>query len=211
MKKILWLAGLSVALVAAWGAKTALADEALEQPSFTLERQDGAYEFRVYEPYLVAEVSVDGQRSQAANVGFRMLAGYIFGANQTLQDPAKAEKMAMTSPVTQEPTAEGQWKVRFMMPKKYTLETLPKAKEPRIRFFYTARQRFVALRFRGSWDEPNLNRHRKQLLEYAHKNHLSAQEPIVYAFYNAPFVLPTLRRNEVMLALPEKDGSGNPH
>ena len=117
MKKILWLAGLSVALVAAWGAKTALADEALEQPSFTLERQDGAYEFRVYEPYLAAEVSVDGQRSQAANVGFRMLAGYIFGANQTLQDPAKAEKMAMTSPVTHEPTAEGQWKVRFMMPK----------------------------------------------------------------------------------------------
>jgi len=83
------------------------------------------------------------------------------------------------------------------------LETLPKATEPRIRFFYTGKQRFLALRFRGAWDEENLNRHREQLLEYGRKNQLAAQEQVSYAFYNAPFVLPSLRRNEVLLALPE--------
>ena len=204
MKRFLWFAGLSLALLAAWGAKMVLAEDSLEQPSFTLERQDGPYEFRIYEPYLVAEVTVEGKRSQAANEGFRMLGGYIFGANQSLQDPAQPEKIPMTSPVTQEPGGGGQWKIRFVMPKKFTLETLPKAKEPRIRFFYTGRQRFLALRFRGGWDEKNLNRHREQLLEYARKNQLDGKEQVSYAFYNAPFVLPSLRRNEVLLALSEK-------
>jgi len=201
MKKWIWMIGLALGLGAAWGTKTALADGSLEQPAFTLERQEGPYEFRLYEPYLVAEVTVEGQRSQAANAGFRVLAGYIFGANQSLADPSQPEKIAMTSPVTQEPSDAGQWKVRFMMPSKFTKETLPKAENPNIRFFYTQRQRFLALRFSGSWDEANLDKHRRQILQYAAEPGLTEKEKVLFAFYNAPFVPPPLRRNEVLLPL----------
>jgi hypothetical protein len=199
-----WLTGLiflPVLVVAALGIRQAVAENALETPEYQVTQKDGNYEFRTYPAYLVAEVSVSGDRSQAASAGFEILAGYIFGANRSRQAPDQPEKIAMTSPVTQLPQPDGQWKVRFMMPRRYRLETLPVAKDERIRFFSTQPERYLALRFSGSWDEENLTRHRIQLQEYAESHHIESKETPMYAFYNAPFVPAPLRRNEVLLRL----------
>ena len=195
---------LGLLLATGWGVRYVMAESQLESPEYTVENRDGAFEFRSYPAYLVAEVSVSGARSQAANQGFEILAGYIFGANPPRQAPERAEKIAMTSPVTQIPESDGQWKVRFMMPRRFTLETLPTARDERIRFFYTKEERFVALRFSGDWSEANLVRHRSQLEQYATEHRLNSLGSPVYAFYNAPFVPPPLRRNEVLLKLPDR-------
>jgi hypothetical protein len=68
---------------------------ATEEPTFHASLQEGAFEVRDYPSLIAAEVSVKGNRSEAATAGFKLLAAYIFGANQ------RREKVAMTAPVLQ--------------------------------------------------------------------------------------------------------------
>ena len=66
-----------------------------------LRRYEDSIELRLYEPCIIAEVavpkSVEPDFRRAQNVGFRKIAGFIFGAN-SLPDGA-GEKISMTSPV----------------------------------------------------------------------------------------------------------------
>jgi hypothetical protein len=52
-----------------------------EIPSYKIIKQVGNIEFREYEPRLVAEIDVKGDREKAANEGFMALARYISGKN----------------------------------------------------------------------------------------------------------------------------------
>ena len=89
-------------------------------------------EIRQYGPRLAAETVVPGDEIAARSEGFRRIAAYIFGANHGSSkidmtapvSTAPSETIAMTAPVAQAKTPEG-WHVRFFMPAKYTLETLP--------------------------------------------------------------------------------------
>ena len=202
MPKLACSAFFALMLLVIFGVREVVAERSLEGPTYTLDKTDGAIEVRSYQPYLVAQVTVKGDRPQAANQGFEILAGYIFGKNRSRKAPRQAEKIAMTSPVTQEPQGQGSWKVRFMMPQTQTLETLPVAEDERIRFLHNPAERYLVLRFSGGWSEDNLSQHRKQLQQYAASHQLEVSGEPFYAFYNAPFVPPPLRRNEVLLRLP---------
>ncbi len=116
-----------------------------ESPRYSVIKKDGVIEVRHYETSLVAEVEVVGDRDKAINEGFMILAGYIFGNNlskekiamTTLVSQSKAnEKIAMTTPVVQS-GADDRWDIQFTMPSKYTLDTLPSAKDARIQFRMT--------------------------------------------------------------------------
>ena len=201
MKKLLLLAGSLIGLALVLQVRQVYSEQALESPDYQVEKRDDRFEFRRYESYLVAEVTVSGPREKAANQGFSILAGYIFGSNQSRKTPAESEKIAMTAPVTQLPVDEGAWKIRFMMPKKYTLENLPIAKDDRIRFFHTEPERYLAFNFSGAWKDDQLNQAKEKLLEYVRNSQLKVEGEPFYAFYNSPFVPPPLRRNEVLLKL----------
>ena len=87
---------------------------ALEQPKYTVIREEGDFELRSYEPYIVAETTVEGAWNEVGNEAFRRLAGYIFGGNRKRTSPSPgasasaepqsqelSQKIAMTAPVTQ--------------------------------------------------------------------------------------------------------------
>ena len=58
------------------------------------------------------------------------------------------EKIAMTAPVTQQ-GSDKSWRVRFIMPSKYTMETLPKPNNPAIELKEIPAKRFAVIRFSG--------------------------------------------------------------
>ena len=58
----------------------------IETPSYTVIEQQKPFEIRRYEPMLIAEVTVNGNRKKAATKGFKLLADYIFGNNQSQID-----------------------------------------------------------------------------------------------------------------------------
>jgi hypothetical protein len=179
-----------------------------ETPAYDVEKTDGAFEIRTYPAHVVAEVTVEGNRDAAINAGFRVLAGYIFGGNQsrakvamtTPVTQATSEKIAMTTPVTQ--TGSNQrWMVQFMMPSTYTLQTLPKPDETRIRLTTTAPVRLAVLRFSGVPTTASLVSRSAELGSWAASKGLKITGAPRYMYYDAPFTLPWNRRNEVAFVL----------
>lgn len=205
-----WLIGFG-ALIAAMGfGGTAMA---IEQPIYTLEAKAGSIEVRGYAPQLAAEVEVRGERDAAINAGFRLLADYIFGNNQgkakvamtapVVQAPSAGEgqSIAMTAPVVQAPQGENGWRVRFIMPSKYTLETVPRPNNPRVKLIPVAAHRVAVIRFSGLANEKVLQAKTRELQAHLAAQNLQASGPPTYAFYDPPWTLPFLRRNEVLIAL----------
>jgi hypothetical protein len=168
---------------------------------------DRNIEIRLYSPRVVAQVEVAGDQKTALNEGFRILAAYIFGNNNGRQKiemmapvAAQPEKIPMTSPVTASGSA-GALAVRFFMPQRYSLTTLPSPSDERIKLVELPPQRFAAIRFSGFWNRANFSRHADRLLECLRRNNLEPSGPPVNAYYNPPYALPFMRRNEVLVPL----------
>lgn len=203
---MLWIvAGVAAVGAALWGPMASN----VEQAKYTVVKSDGAFELRDYAPHIVAEARVKGEREAAINDGFRIIAGYIFGGNQPKQNVAMTapvmqtsagENVAMTAPVTQTAAgAAGEWVVRFVMPASYTMETLPKPNDERVELIPVAEQQFAVVRFSGTGSEENLAKQEALLRDYLAKYAIKTHAAATYAFYNPPWTLPFLRRNEVMI------------
>jgi len=177
----------------------------VETPSYKVIQSKGKIEIREFDPMVIAEVQVVGRRKDAISSGFKLLADYIFGNNisqenidttATIQQPA-SEKIAMTAPVQQQ-LANDSWLVSFVMPSEYNLEDLPKPKNIEVKLKNVPVKRFVTIQFSGTSSDENLAKHKKLLVEFIETNSISVTGTPKYAFYNPPWTLPLMRRNEVM-------------
>ncbi len=177
----------------------------VEQPSYTIVRSWESFEIRDYPQLIVAETEVLGERKQAINAGFRIIANYIFGNNAPQQKISMTapvtqqagEKIAMTAPVLQEASGDT-WMVRFIMPSDYTLETLPAPNNPNVKLIKVPAERVAAIRFSGLAGDESISRQRKLLLERIAQLGLTVHGEPILAFYNPPWTLPFLRRNEIL-------------
>lgn len=201
-----WIAGLSGLLLVAFATAGPIMSR-VEQPDYKVETSAGSIEIRSYGPMIAAEATVGGERMTAIGEGFRLIAAYIFGANRpnakiAMTAPVQQQKqtITMTAPVTQQGGGNS-WVVRFIMPKAYSIETLPVPSDPRITLRPLPSRRFVAVTFSGSASERSIDEHIQELRRYSSEHALlTIGEPLL-AFYNPPWTLPFLRRNEVMLEL----------
>lgn len=180
----------------------------VEQPYYQVLRTENNIEIRQYQPMLIAEVTIADNRERAINLGFRQLADYIFGNNRVKQNikmtaPVQQQrnmKIAMTAPVQQQ-AVSGNWQVSFVMPAEYTIKTLPMPVNENVIIKKIPAKQFVVIRFSGFNSDKNIQMHEKILLEYTKRNKLSVTGNVKYAYYNPPWTLPPLRRNELMLEL----------
>ena len=181
--------------LAAMGAAAVYAQyRQTEQPKFTLIQADADFELRDYPSLVVAEVSHSGSRERASGASFRRLAAYIFAQDR----PEGGEKIAMTSPVLQDETTPGEWRMRFVMPSQYTLETLPPAPAD-IALTQMPARRMAAIRFAGNGTGRDLALMEARLREWMTAQRLMPAGEAEYAFYDAPMVPGPLRRNEVLI------------
>lgn len=209
-KKTIWITlGLIIILIAAFALSGTIMSQ-VDEPEYKVLESSGDIEIRQYEPTLVAQVLVEGERKDAISKGFRVLADFIFGNNKDDKEIAmtapvtqqEGKKIAMTAPVTQQKEMDQYWRVRFVMPAEYTLETLPKPVDEKVEILSVPGQKFAVIRFSGSSTEDNLQTHLKELQAYLAQNKLEGIGDPIYAFYNPPWTLPFMRRNEIMIELP---------
>lgn len=185
----------------------------LEQPDYTVVYKDGDIEYRQYEPYLVSETVIQntGDYNDAGNEGFRRLFRYITGSNQaqakiamtapvaqTPQAEKTGEKIAMTAPVQQGESAEG-WRVAFMLPTEYTLETAPVPTDERVQIKAMPGRLMAVLRYSGRWTESNFEKKQDALRDVIDGESIDRIGEFQSAFYNPPYTPPFMRRNEVMV------------
>jgi len=205
--KIIGLAGFALLCVSSLlVVKSAMA---IEKAKYSvLEKEDG-FEIRKYDPQIVAETFVEGDLEKAGNEGFRRLYAYISGENTTKQSismtaPVSQEtgskKIAMTAPVKQE-KKENRWRITFLMPAEYTLETLPRPNDTRVRLTEESGRLMVAVKYSGTWSEEGYEENRALLEEYIQKRGLTKTGEPVWARYDPPFMPWFLRRNEVLIPI----------
>ncbi len=182
-----------------------------ETPSYTVIEKQGDIELRNYPAYIKAEVEVVGTPYRKAIFkGFSMLANYIFGDNVKTEKIAMAspvqvsqsEKIAMTKPVTI--SGEGTYTVAFIMPSEYTMESLPKPKDPAISFTKVESQTMAAISFSGFYREQQVKKSKRQLETWLKKEGIQAAGEFVVAGYDPPWVPWFLARNEVMIPIKPK-------
>ena len=182
----------------------------VERPKYEVISSTDNIEMRVYAPMIIAEVDVQGERKQAINDGFRLLADYIFGNNtvqQTISMTAPVQqqanqKIAMTAPVQQQ-EADGVWKVSFVMPSKYSIQTLPKPNNSSVKLIEIPATRFIVIEFSGTNSSENITKYERRLMAHIKENGIVTTGAPKYAFYNPPWTLPFMRRNEIMMEIKE--------
>jgi hypothetical protein len=186
---------------------------ATEEPTFTASLKEADFEVRSYPALLAAQVSVSGTRDEASSTGFKLLAGYIFGANTSrqkldmtapvVQSKSTSQTIAMTAPVTQiaVPNSANVWKVRFTMPAGFTLATLPIPNDDKVQLLELPPARYAVVTFSGLAQEGEVAEKTTALTHYMEKHALRAVGPPALARYNPPWTPWFMRRNEVQIAL----------
>ena len=205
--KIIGLAGFALLGVSSLlVVKSAMA---IEKAKYTVLEKEAGFEIRQYDPQIVAETFVEGDLEKAGNEGFRRLFAYISGENTKKQSismtaPVSQEtgskKIAMTAPVEQE-KKDNRWRITFLMPAEYTLETLPEPNDTRVRLTEESGRLMVAVKYSGTWSEEGYEENKALLEEYIRKRGLTKKGAPVWARYDPPFMPWFLRRNEVLIPI----------
>lgn len=173
-----------------------------EEPHHLSTPLTARVQLRRYGPRIAAETTVDADEERARNIGFRRLAGYIFGANH------RSESIAMTAPVAQgdtiamtAPVAQSRSTIRFYMPSKWTRDTLPAPDDDRVRLVKVPGETVAVLRFSGDRSPRAVATHTAELLDTLRANDIEVTgEPQAW-FYDPPWTLPLRRRNEIAVTV----------
>jgi effector-binding domain-containing protein len=186
---------------------------AIEEPKYKVVEESGDIEIRIYESYLVAETIVSGEFEDASSSAFSSLFGYISGENIAQESiemtaPVNQEKLEsegqeieMTAPVSQESLDSGKYRISFVMPDHFTMATLPKPKDEKVKLREVPARKMVVIKYSGTWSEENYQEHKSQLFEFISEKGYQIKGQPVWARYNAPFIPWFMRRNEIMIEI----------
>jgi effector-binding domain-containing protein len=185
---------------------------ATEEPEFTVIFQEDNFEIREYEPKIIAHVQTVGDFDDASSQGFKMLADFIFG-NNTIDNTSKkismtapvlaslsSKKISMPAPVIAE-NNNNEWAISFVMPKEFTIETLPVPNNQDIKITTLPKEKFAVIVFSGLVRESNYNKKANLLNEFIKKKKLTPLSSIQIARYNPPWTLPFFRRKELLIKI----------
>lgn len=166
----------------------------IETPDYEVLRVLGRKaEIRRYPELILAQTEMNAASyNENSSMGFRRVAGYIFGGN------AEGEKIAMTSPVVMEMGTQTQ--MAFVMPKQYKMEDLPQPNSQQVQLTKKEARTLAVLRFGGYSDDAKIQEKAAELRALLQKEQIAYTDKLIYMGYNAPWDF-IGRRNEVAFEL----------
>jgi effector-binding domain-containing protein len=178
--------------------------------NYIVTKKMQGYEIREYPSHIVAQANIKGTYDEALSLGFRVVAGYIFGGNTKKENISMtapvtsqkeiSEKISMTAPVLA--TMQGDFHlISFGMPSSYTLETLPLPSDPRVKIVSVPAKDFAVLRFSSPRSQARSKVMKSKLLGYLERDGIMHTGSPIYAGYNPPWTPPWMIRNEIMVEI----------
>ena len=185
-----------------------------QAPYAVIDRVAERTEVRRYPPQVIAEAIVEAPDERSGRrTAFRALFDYISGANRSqakismtapVETAKPSETIAMTVPVETPAQAAGRYAMRFFLPAEYDLQSAPQPIDPRVRVLEMPERTLAVLRFTGSRDAQNVAHHLADLEAIVKGSRWPAVGETTTMFYDPPWTIPFLRRNEV--AVPVSGG-----
>ena len=163
----------------------------IETPQYKVVKTIGDVEIRHYPKMIVAQTTLfDTSMEKSMSSGFRTIAGYIFGGNDSNQ------KIAMTAPVVMK---MGDTSVMyFVMPKQYKKDELPKPTSSKVKILEEGEKYLAVVTYSGFSSAEKIEEHRKKLETVINQNQIKTIGAYLYMGYNAPWDIVN-RRNEVAI------------
>jgi hypothetical protein len=175
---------------------TTMAFAETEKQKYRVVHSGKEFEIRFYPSALLATVRSDANTyRELAYPGFRKLAGYIFGGNES------ETKISMTSPVHMDMNSSS---MSFVMPSAYSEESLPTPDDPAVKIERTEDVYVAAIRFGGYASDKDIRRYSEKLKSLLEEKGITWYGNFRYLGYNPPFQ-PFGRRNEIIVNVEWKE------
>lgn len=167
---------------------------ATEKQQYRVIRSEKEFEIRFYPSATLATVySEAGSYKELAYPGFRKLAGYIFGGNES------ETKISMTSPVYMD-INDSRSSMSFVMPSSFNSDNLPKPDDPDVVVEKTDDVYMAVVRFGGYASDKDIKYHSEKLKKLLEEKAIEYYGNFKFLGYDPPFQ-PFGRKNEIIVAV----------
>ena len=180
-----------------------------KEAPYSVVAEFGEIQIRDYPALIIAETEVAADYAASGSIGFKRLAGYIFGNNQQkakldMTTPVYREnpgqQIAMTAPVVQQ-AQDDKWLMAFVMPPGYDLSNLPVPLDDKVVIKEIQAQKVAVLRYSGSLSVERIAEKSRILEDWLTTQHYKPLSKARSAAYDPPWTIPALRRNEVHIEI----------
>ena len=163
-----------------------------EKQNYRVVHSEEGFEIRFYPASIFATIHSDAKTyRELAYPGFRKLAGYIFGSNES------ETKISMTSPVHMEFSKE-ESSMSFVMPSSFNEENLPRPNDPAVKIEKTGDVYMAAISFGGYASDKKIRDYSEKLKRLLNEKGISFYGNFRYLGYNPPFQV-FGRKNEIIV------------
>lgn len=194
MKNLLLIITIAIFIIVLFQSFTMLSAKNTEEQKYRVVHKDNDLEIRFYPSATVATIQSKAKTyKDLSGPGFRRLAGYIFGGNET------NTSISMTSPVHMNinDTASN---MSFVMPSAYNQGNLPKPNDPDVQIQKTADEYVAVIRFGGYASDKDLAFYSAKLQELLNDKDITYYGNFRFLGYNPPYQFMN-RRNEVVVSV----------
>ncbi|MBF8456163.1 heme-binding protein [Kaistella sp. G5-32] len=165
-----------------------------ETQPYEILKKETDFEIRKYPPATMATVSMNAKSyKELSSSGFRTLASFIFGGNQS------KKSIAMTSPVRMD-INDSQSSMSFVMPAEYTKDNLPKPDNSAIKIETTPEEYVAAIQFGGYANDEDLKKYAAKLKKSLEAKNIEYFGNFRFLGYNAPYQVLD-RKNEIIVSV----------
>ena len=165
-----------------------------EKQAYQVIQKGDDFEIRYYPPATFATIQSSAKSyKELGSSGFRKIAGYIFGGNES------SSKIAMTSPVHMDITNEGS-SMSFVMPSSYDINNLPRPNDASVKLHETPGEFVAAISFGGFANDASIKKYAAQLEKSLEEKGVKKIGHFRYLGYNPPYQL-IGRKNEVIVTV----------
>lgn len=194
MKTFFVLIAIGIVLMVLFQSFTIMSLNKTEEQKYSVVLKEKDFEIRFYPSATLATINSNAKTyKDLSGPGFRKLAGYIFGGNET------NTSISMTSPVHMN-INDSVSSMSFVMPSSYTQENLPKPNDPNVLIHKTPEEYVAVMRFGGFASDQDLVFYSKKLNDILEEKGISAYGNARYLGYNPPYQLIN-RRNEIIVSI----------
>ena len=193
--KSMWIVLIVLTVVfIAFQSFMSISNSNIEKQQYRVVKAERGFELRYYPPATFATVKSSAKSyRELSGSGFRKIAGYIFGDNES------STKIAMTSPVHMD-INEKESSMSFVMPSNYDVKSLPKPNDARVEIHQTPGEYAAAIEFGGFANDASIRKHAEELKQLLDEKGIKTIGNFRYLGYNPPYQI-IARKNEIVVAV----------